>query len=123
MQQLTLPPLAEGETYVGAIGDTTGNLHHVILLPGDNDDASWQHQKEWAASIGGELPTRLEQALLWQNCRNEFQPAGYWSSEERAYDAGYAWCQNFYGGNQLDYHQTGLLRARAVRRVVVVGST
>ena len=34
MQQLPLPPLAEGETYIGAIGDSAGNLHHVILLPG-----------------------------------------------------------------------------------------
>ena len=119
MQQLTLPPLAEGETYVGAIGDTTGNLHHVILLPGDNDDASWQHQKEWAASIGAELPTRLEQALLWQNCRNEFKKDWYWSGEEFASDAGYAWCQGFYDGYQISDRQGFRLRARAVRRLIL----
>ena len=119
MQQLTLPPLAEGETYVGAIGDTTGNLHHVILLPGDNDDASWQHQKEWAASIGGELPTRLEQALLWQNCREHFQKEWYWSGEAHASVAGYAWYQYFGYGHQYINHQDIQLRARAVRRLPI----
>lgn len=37
--KLELPPLAEGEIYVGAIGDSSGNLHHTILLPGDNGAA------------------------------------------------------------------------------------
>ena len=30
------PTLAEGERYLGAFGDTAGNIHHTILLPGDN---------------------------------------------------------------------------------------
>ena len=44
MQQLQIPPLAEGERYIGCIGDAAGNLHHVVLLPGDNDDATWEAQ-------------------------------------------------------------------------------
>lgn len=111
--------LNQGEIYAGAIGDTAGNLHHVILLPGDNDDETWQHQKEWAASIGGELPTRLEQALLWQNCREHFKVDWYWSSEEHASDAGWAWCQYFYDGTQTSYGQDFHLRARAVRRLPI----
>lgn len=116
--QLTIPPLAEGEVYAGAIGDTAGNVHHVILLPGDNDDASWQQQKEWATSIGGELPTRLEQALLWQNCRDHFKKDWYWSGEEHA-SAGWAWCQGFHDGLQDLTHQGNQLRARAVRRLPI----
>ncbi len=27
--KLELPPLAEGEIYVGSIGDAEGNVHHV----------------------------------------------------------------------------------------------
>jgi hypothetical protein len=46
MQQLQIPPLAEGEIYIGAIGNKNGDFHHVILLPGDNDGASWQAQIE-----------------------------------------------------------------------------
>ena len=118
MQQLTIPPLEEGEVYAGAIGDTDGNIHHVILLPGDNDDASWQQQKEWAASIGGELPTRLEQALLWQNCREHFKQEWYWSGEEAA-SAGWAWCQYFSLGDQYNIRQYNQLRARAVRRLII----
>ena len=38
MKNKEMPKLAEGETYVGCIGDALGNLRHVILLPGDNDD-------------------------------------------------------------------------------------
>lgn len=118
MQQLTIPPIAEGEVYAGAIGDTASNAHHVILLPGDNDDASWQQQNEWAASIGGELPTRLEQALLWKNCREHFKKEWYWFGEEHA-SAGWAWCQNFTIGIQHNYLQTVQLRARAVRRLII----
>lgn len=119
MNQIATQSLAEGEIYAGAIGDTAGNLHHVILLPGDNDDASWQHQKEWAASIGGELPTRLEQALLWQNCREEFKKYWYWSSETHASEPGWAWCQTFYDGSQTYSLQVYQLRARAVRRLII----
>ena len=72
MQQIQIPPLAEGEIYVGSIGDAQGNLHHVILLPGDNDDATWSAQMAWAESIGGDLPTRIELAMLWANRRDQF---------------------------------------------------
>ena len=112
--------LNPGEIYVGHYGTTPNETIHVILLPGDNDDASWQHQKEWAASIGAELPTRLEQALLWQNCREEHKKDWYWSSEAHVSDAGYAWCQDFYDGYQYSHYHGDRLRARAVRRVVVV---
>ena len=74
---MKLPELNLGEIYAGCIGDPAGNLTHIILLPGDNDAESWQHQKEWAASIGGDLPSRIEQSLLWQNCREHFQKNWY----------------------------------------------
>ena len=119
MQQLTIPPLAEGETYIGCIGDATGNLHHVILLPGDNDDASWKKQIAWAKSIGGDLPSRIEQAMLWANYRDLFQKDWYWSNEQHASDSGYAWCQGFSDGGQDSYDVSGKLRARAVRRLPI----
>ena len=119
MTAINIPPLAEGEIYAGAIGDTAGNLHHVILLPGDNDDETWQHQKKWAASIGGELPTRLEQALLWQNCREHFKKDWYWSSEEHVSEPGWAWYQRFSFGDQYSSQQSLQLRARAVRRLII----
>ena len=116
---INLPELAEGETYVGCIGDALGNLHHVILLPGDNDDATHEAQLEWAKSIGGDLPTRTEQAMLWANHRDQFKKDWYWSNEINHADSDWAWYQDFGDGYQ-DYDIRGNeLRARAVRRVMV----
>ena len=119
MQQLQLPPLAEGETYIGAIGDTSGEVYHLILLPGDNDDANWQTQMDWAKSIGGDLPNRIEQAMLWANHRDQFQKDWYWSNEQHHSESGLAWYQNFSTGYQDGYHKDYELRARAVRRLPI----
>lgn len=120
MQQLQIPPLAEGEVYVGAIGDKSGDFHHVILLPGDNDDAPWAQQLEWAKSVGGDLPNRVEQAMLWANHRDSFQKDWYWSNEtHHEYDA-YAWFQIFLSGTQSSFHKDNdNCRARAVRRLSI----
>lgn len=119
MQQLQIPPLSEGEIYVGAIGDKNGDFHHVILLPGDNGDATWEAQMEWAKSIGGDLPTRVEQAMLWANFRDQFQKDWYWSNEVHHREPGWAWCQSFGYGCQYDLRQGYEFRARAVRRLSI----
>ena len=56
MKQLQIPPLAEGEIYIGAIGDTAGDVHHVILLPGDNCSQYDEHKS-------GELRARAVRRL------------------------------------------------------------
>ena len=118
--KLNIPELADGEIYIGAIGDAAGNLHHVILLPGDNDDAPHEAQIEWAKSIGGDLPNRIEQAMLWANHRDLFQKDWYWSNETHNSNAAYAWYQYFYYGYQLSYHKDNFYcRARAVRRLPI----
>jgi hypothetical protein len=43
----------------------------------------------------------------------------HWSSTQRATDSGYAWMQNFSGGNQGTSHMYGEFAARAVRRLVI----
>ena len=116
---INLPELAEGETYVGCIGDALGNLHHVILLPGDNDDATHKSQLEWAKSIGGDLPSRIEQAMLWANHRDQFKKDWYWSNETHHSESGWAWYQSFDYGTQGDYYERNEFRARAVRRLVI----
>ena len=119
MQQLQIPPLADGEIYIGAIGDAAGNLHHVILLPGDNDDATHEAQIEWAKSIGGDLPNRIEQAMLWANHRDQFKKDLYWSNEIHHSESGWAWCQHFRYGDQSISNRRYELRARAVRRLPI----
>ena len=116
---INLPELSEGETYIGCIGDALGNLHHVILLPGDNSPATWEAQLEWAKSIGGYLPTRIEQAMLLANHSDQFKKDWYWSNEIHDTESGWAWCQHFNDGYQGDSLRSCELRARAVRRLPI----
>ena len=120
MQTISMPELAAGETYIATLFDAaTQTGQHIILLDGDNNEATWEEQKAWAASIGGELPTRFEQALLYAKHKDLFQVNWYWSGEQYVVYSDYAWCQGFgYGTHFRNY--TGLeLRARAVRRLAI----
>jgi len=92
---------------------------HVILLPGDHEEANWKDQMEWAKRIGGDLPSRIEQAMLWANHRNQFKKDWYWSNETHHTESGWAWCQGFHHGCQDDLHDSYELRARAVRRLII----
>ncbi len=117
--QLTIPPLAEGEIYIGAIGNAQGELYHLILLPGDNDDATWQEQLDWAKSIGGDLPNRIEQAMLFDGFKDQFKADWYWSNKTCHFDDDYAWFQGFSYGLQDINLKSLNYRARAVRRLPI----
>lgn len=114
--KFSMPELKEGEIYAGAIIKPDGTGHHVIILPGDNDDADWQTQMDWAKSLGGDLPDRVEQALFYQQLPNHFQKDWYWSNTLHASDSGYAWCQYFDDGYQSYNYLILKARARCVRR-------
>ena len=109
--------LQAGEIYAGLVLDAAsgGPSHHLILLPGEAVDVTWQQAKDWAASARGELPTRQEQALLYANVKREFQPRWYWSGEQYS-DSG-AWGQSFGNGNQSGGSKSYEGRARAVRTI------
>ena len=121
MKTITLPELAVGEIYAGIVLAADGTpSHHLILLPGDADDAPHQAQADWATSIGGELPTRQEQSLLYANAKPHFKSDWYWSGEKESPESEWAWGTNFGNGRQGDYYVTYYeLRARAVRRLVI----
>lgn len=116
---MNIPQLNEGEVWAGI--SLEGEPHHVILLPATIDkDLKWQEAIDWAKSVGGELPTRVESALLYANARDKINDDyWYWTATQYAGYESSAWLQDFYGGSQdgdrKDYH----LRARAVRRVPV----
>ncbi len=112
--------LADGEHYAGlALNDDGTPSHHLVLLPGDHDDDTWQAAMEWAKSINGELPTRREQSLLFANCKQHFKPDWYWSGEPYASVARYAWFQSFLYGYQSFSYVNLHCRARAVRRLPI----
>lgn len=112
------PALKKGEKYIGAILGADGKGHHVVLLPGD-ESGTWADMMASAKKRGGDLPDRVEQALLFRDHRDEFKRDWYWSNTQLADDSDYAWCQNFGSGDQGFYYVSGALRARAVRRVPI----
>lgn len=85
--------LHSGEHYAGPVLDADGNLmHHLVLraeLP--TGKITWQAAMDWADSIGGALPTRQEQALLFANCKTHVRPEWHWSSQTHEDDASFAW--------------------------------
>ena len=124
MPRITLPEidleLDEGDIYAGIILNDDGTPgHHLVLLPGDHEDTTWQAAVDWAKSINGELPTRREQSLLFANCKQHFKADWYWSGEPYASDASYAWIQTFGDGGQILTLISNQLRARAVRRLPI----
>ena len=123
-QNMKLPELNHGEHYAGLIVGKDGEpSYHLVLLPGEAEKVTFAEANEWAGLQGymskASLPTRREQALLYANIKEQFQPAWYWSSEEHASYAGWAWYQYFNNGDQYYHHQNNQLRARAVRRLPI----
>ncbi|MBR7792343.1 DUF1566 domain-containing protein [Undibacterium sp. FT147W] len=110
-----------GEQYVGSIISADGKKReHIILLPGELTGDNWDDSMTWAASIGGELPDRVESALLFATLKDQFHAEGYWTREQDAHDDGYAWMQSFISGNQNDIRKSVKYRARAVRREFII---
>lgn len=119
---LTIPTLLEGERYAGIVIDSaTGQpTHHLILIPQQPETRlTWDEAIAWAASIGVELPTRQESALLYANLKPAFEPTWYWTGEQYAGGAYGAWCQYFDGGNQFSDAKGFKGRVRAVRRFLI----
>ena len=96
----TIPTLNEGEKLAFSITLPDGKTIHTILLPGDEEVASWDAGMAWAKEKGGDLPDRAEQALLYKYMPEEFQEDWYWSNTQHAGDSGNAWCQSFDYGYQ-----------------------
>jgi len=118
--QITFPELPAGQLNAGLVMQDGKPSHWLILLPDQPAGRlNFEDAKAWAASIGGELPTRKEQSLLFAHLKDQFEPTWYWSGEEYKSASGYAWHQNFNNGIQVSYHKHDELRARAVRRLVI----
>ena len=118
---IQLPVLAielqPGERYAGTVLDADGNVkHHLVLLPNRPDaDLTWQAAMDWAASVGGQLPDRQEQALLYANCKPHLEPKWHWFREEHQ-NASSAWVCNFTYGSQILTHKGFEGSAVAVRQ-------
>ena len=110
--------LQPGEHYAGAVLDENGEYqHHLILMAQcPTGKLSWQAATDWAKSVGGYLPFRQEQALLYANCKPHLKPDWYWSCEVHKDDASSAWYCSFGIGIQNSSRKSYEGSAVAVRR-------
>lgn len=111
-----------GATVMGVMAGENGQPDYLLLDLGVEPakDLTWQEALDWAKSVGGELPTRREQAMLFANRREgQYKPRWYWSCEPYAGVERYAWVQGFGYGGQGGNRKDGRGRARAVRRVPI----
>lgn len=116
--QITMPELKDGEKYAGISLDENGQPNeHVILLPGDVVDMTWDQAMEWADKKGGDLPTHQEMGLLFANLKGKFEKSWYWSSTQYLTDT--ALCHDFDVGIHGFVHKDIQGRARAVRRLSI----
>lgn len=116
----TAPILDDGEIHIATIHIAGQAPYHLILLQ-DHPKEGMTHQAatEWAASLGGDLPTRPEQALLFAHQREQFDRDWYWSNTFHESYPDYAWAQNFNYGGQSTLSLGYELRARAIRRLII----
>ena len=110
--------LRAGEHYAGAVLDEDGDHeHHLVLMaPRPDKSLNWQSAMDWAASVGGSLPSRQEQALLFANCKQHLKHEWHWSSQTHKDDASSAWGCYFYHGGQHYDHKSYEGSAVCVRR-------
>lgn len=120
---VTLPSapiqLQPGERYAGVVLDEQGQFkHHLILLPQrPSKRLPWQDAMDWAEGIGGALPDRQEQALLFANCKPHLEAAWHWSCQQHDEDASSAWGCDFSNGSQSTSRKSSEGSAVAVRRL------
>lgn len=110
--------LKSGEVYAGLLlGENGAPDAHLIVMAGEIKDATWDKAMKWAASIGGELPTRREFRLLYANAKSAFMPWWHWSCEQHS--GLHSWGQEFYEGTQEYDRKSACGPARAVRRLPI----
>lgn len=105
----------QGGKFAGLTLDE-GRPAALVLVPGDFK-GTWHEAMDWAEKEDAVLPSRIDQLVLWRNLKGEFKDEWYWSCEQHADDADWAWCQLFHYGNQSCTGKGYKLRARAVRRL------
>jgi hypothetical protein len=112
--------LDPGEHYAGAVLNENGqHKHHLVLMAArPTDKLNWQAATDWAQRVGGALPDRQEQALLYANCKPHLAPEWHWSCDVYESDASFAWGCYFVNGNQGYSRKSYEGSAVAVRRVL-----
>lgn len=109
-----------GGEVMGVVMGEAGQPDYLLIDLGvePENDVTWDEAIAWARSVGGDLPTRREQAVMFGNRREgQYKARWYWSGEPHASEPSWAWHQDFFNGSQGNHRKAYRLRARAVRRV------
>lgn len=116
----------EGGIFVGVMKGENGAPDYLLVLHEQRSaPAPWDTQMKWAKSLKADnhqdfrLPTRREQHALMANAKDQFDGYYYWSCEQHASSASYAWLTYFDDGYQDNSRKDFSLRARAVRSVIL----
>ena len=115
----------QGGIYAGVMRGRNGGADYHLIVGPEIEETTWEKAKAKAAEISQDghsdfsLPFRAEQALQFANVPELFKKEWYWSGEQHAEDADYAWYQFFGYGYQDGTHKHLKLRARAVRRLTI----
>ena len=113
--------LQPGEHYAGPVLDASGFIvHHLVLMAQrPTSKLNWQDAMDWATSVGGTLPSRQQQALLYANCKPHLKPEWHWSCEQHETEASFAWECTFSYGGQDDTRKSYEGSAVAVRLIPI----
>jgi hypothetical protein len=115
----------QGGNYAGIMRGRDGEPDYHLIVGNPIIATTWQQSKAFAEEmeIDGHkdfvLPFRAEQALQFANVPELFEEEWYWSCEQPAAHADYAWYQDFGNGYQSYTRKSLKLRARTVRRLVI----
>ncbi|MGK2829193.1 DUF1566 domain-containing protein [Ralstonia pseudosolanacearum] len=116
MQQIQIPKLADGQTYLYGRVDKNGDVEHTVINAVNDERLPRDLQREWAKSVGGVLFNRLDSLVIYNEHRGLVKPAAYWTDDDCEWDPAYAWYQGFYFGSQDYDHKSVALRAVSVSR-------
>jgi len=109
-----MPALYPREAYAGVVSHLGARVH-LILLPGEAQIVGTPAAEEFAASVGGELPTHAEMTHLGKRMPQRFKPGLYYTCDKEEYDGDMATALWACG---IDEGTSAVTRVRAVRRVL-----
>lgn len=105
----------QGGIYAG-ITLHNGIAMALVLLPFEVNDIKWGAAGTWAKEQGGELPSRIDALVLFENLKKEFSENWYWTATQHPGIESCAYVQYFDNGDQRWDRKDDGYRARAVRR-------
>ncbi|SMG00365.1 hypothetical protein [Burkholderia singularis] len=116
MQQIQLPPLAEGQTYLYGRINKSGDVEHTVLIAVNDERLPRELQREWAKSVGGILFNRIDALIIYNEYRDLVKSGAYWTDDDVEWDSASAWFQTGNNGYQGTSPKSVGLRGLAVSR-------